>query len=83
MGFSLLGSMGSQILARNYHQGRSKFQSFSGRGTHNINFKSSEVRSRSAKISFSKSEAIEFEERTSPDEVNSISKIYADCGNLF
>ncbi|KAF5461160.1 hypothetical protein F2P56_020979 [Juglans regia] len=69
MGFSLVGSLGSQILVRNYHPGRSEIQSFSERGTHTINFKLSEVRSRSARISFSKREAIEFEERTSPDEV--------------
>ncbi|KAG2678186.1 hypothetical protein I3760_12G132000 [Carya illinoinensis] len=69
MGFSLVGSLGSQVLVRNYHPGRSKFQSFSERGTHTINFKLSEVRSPSARILFSKREAIEFEERTSPDEV--------------
>ncbi|KAG2678185.1 hypothetical protein I3760_12G132000 [Carya illinoinensis] len=69
MGFSLVGSLGSQVLVRNYHPGRSKFQSFSERGTHTINFKLSEVRSPSARILFSKREAIEFEERTSPDEI--------------
>jgi hypothetical protein len=64
MGFSMVGSLGSQISVRNSHQRRLKFQSFSERATHTITFKS-----HPAKVLLSKREAIEFEERTSPNEV--------------
>ncbi|XP_062168529.1 probable cytokinin riboside 5'-monophosphate phosphoribohydrolase LOGL9 [Alnus glutinosa] len=64
MGFSMVGSLGSQISVRNSHRRRLKFQSFSERATHTITFKS-----HPAKVLLSKREAIEFEERTSPNEV--------------
>lgn len=70
MGFTMVGSLGSQISVRNSHQRRLKFQSLSERVAHTITFKFQEARSRPAKVLFSKRESIEFEERTSPNEVN-------------
>ena len=70
MGFSMVGSLGSQICARNSHQRKLKFESFSHRRKHTLDFNFSKLRSHPAKILLSKRDAFEFEERTSPNEVN-------------
>ena len=70
MGFSMVGSLGSQIWARNSHQRKLKFESFSHRRKHTLDFNFSKLRSHPAKILLSKRDAFEFEERTSPNEVN-------------
>ncbi|KAF3955169.1 hypothetical protein CMV_019586 [Castanea mollissima] len=69
MGFSMVGSFGSQIWARNSHQRKLKFESFSHRRKHILDFNFSKLRSHPAKILLSKRDAFEFEERTSPNEV--------------
>ena len=71
MGFSMVGSLGSQILVRNCHQRKLKFESFAHGRKHTMDFNFAELRSHPAKILLSKKrDAIEFEERTSPNEVN-------------
>lgn len=68
MGFSMVGSLGSQMWARNSHQRKLKFESFSQRRKHTLDFNFSKHRSHPAKILLSKRDAFEFEERTSPNE---------------
>ncbi|KAM3744082.1 hypothetical protein ACB098_06G025000 [Castanea mollissima] len=72
MGFSMVGSFGSQIWARNSHQRKLKFESFSHRRKHILDFNFSKLRSHPAKILLSKRDAFEFEERTSPNEIASL-----------
>lgn len=70
MGFSMVGSLGSQILVRNCHQRKLKFESFAHGRKHTMDFNFSKLRSHPSKILLSKKrDAIEFEERTSPNEV--------------
>ncbi|XP_075668656.1 uncharacterized protein LOC142638511 isoform X2 [Castanea sativa] len=72
MGFSMVGSFGSQIWARNSHQRKLKFESFSHRRKHILDFNFSKLRSHPAKILLSQRDAFEFEERTSPNEIASL-----------
>ncbi|KAM1857243.1 hypothetical protein ACFX14_007371 [Malus domestica] len=69
MGFSVLGSVGSHILVRNSHEGTLKIQSFRERERPTISFELSRSRSYHGRIKSSKSELLDFDERTSPNEV--------------
>lgn len=70
MGFSMLGSLGSHIFVGNCRGNNVKFQFFSDIGRNTISFKLPKSRSVSGRVLSSKFEPIEFEERTSPTEVN-------------
>ncbi|KAM0997360.1 hypothetical protein ACFX13_007333 [Malus domestica] len=69
MGFSVLGSVGSHILVRNSYEGTLKIQSFRERERPTISFELSRSRSYHGRIKSSKSELLDFDERTSPNEV--------------
>ncbi|CAN6691498.1 unnamed protein product [Malus baccata var. baccata] len=69
MGFSVLGSVGSHILVRNSHEGTLKIQSFRERERPTISFELSRSRSYHGRIKSSKSELLDFDERTSANEV--------------
>lgn len=72
MGFSMLGLLGSHIFVGNCHGKNVKFQYFSEVGRNTIRFKLPKHRRVSGRVFSSKLESIEFEERTSPTEVNQV-----------
>ena len=70
-GFSMAASLGSHILLRNYHQRTVRFAPFSGgERRQTLSFKFSELKPHNPwRILVCKGEFVEFEERTSPNEV--------------
>lgn len=70
MGFSLLSSLGSCIFLGNYHERNVKFQNLSESKRKTASFKLSKFTHHSGRLLSSKFELIEFDERTSPHEVN-------------
>ncbi|KAM5585374.1 putative cytokinin riboside 5'-monophosphate phosphoribohydrolase LOGL10 [Rosa sericea] len=64
MAFSVLGSLGSHVFVRTSHQRPLTIQSVRERGRRNVSFKLSRSR-----VMSSKSELVDFDERTSPIEV--------------
>ncbi|KAF5727919.1 cytokinin riboside 5'-monophosphate phosphoribohydrolase LOGL10 isoform X1 [Tripterygium wilfordii] len=69
MGISLLGLLGSQVLVRDYHQSCVKIQSFTVREKFSISYKPPKFKLCIGNISVCKSEFIDMDERTSPNEV--------------
>ncbi|KAI4306174.1 hypothetical protein L6164_029475 [Bauhinia variegata] len=69
MGFSVVGSFGSLVVARSIHDRRLKCQLFSGIELNCIGFKCSKFRPLNRGVSLSKRESIEFDERKSPSEI--------------
>ncbi|XP_015870458.3 probable cytokinin riboside 5'-monophosphate phosphoribohydrolase LOGL10 isoform X2 [Ziziphus jujuba] len=69
MGFSMLASLGSHVLARNSCEGIVKFQYLPAMERHNVSFKISKFRCHSGRIVSSKHDPIDLEERASPSEV--------------
>lgn len=70
MGFSLVGSFGSHVLVRNSRLGTVKFQSLSGKEMINYNFMVPKFKTSPGRALLCKRELVDFEERTSPNEVN-------------
>lgn len=70
MGFSVLGSLGSHVLARHSCEGIVKFQYFPAMERHNGCFKISKFRCHSGRLVSSKHDPTEFEERASPSKVD-------------
>ena len=75
MGFAVLGSSGSYVTVRDSHQWNVRFRSFTLKERFGVgfklvkNFKDYNLGS----VSLCKGEVIDFEERTSPNEVNPMS----------
>lgn len=72
MGFSMLGSLGTQVFVGNSYGKKVKFQFFSEKTRNAIVFKPPRFGRLSGRATSSKSESYEFEERTSPTEVRRI-----------
>ncbi|KAF8391652.1 hypothetical protein HHK36_023959 [Tetracentron sinense] len=69
MGFSMVGLKGSQFFLRNDQQRMVKIQFFSGRESQPLNFKLPRCRPQPRRLLLCKPGYIDFEERTSPNEV--------------
>lgn len=69
MGFSVAATFGPHIFFRNCCEKPVNFPSFGHKEGHRVNFKLSEFKPRPRRISASKPEVFQFEERTSPNEV--------------
>ncbi|KAJ7960862.1 Cytokinin riboside 5'-monophosphate phosphoribohydrolase [Quillaja saponaria] len=69
MAFSVVGLLGSQILVKDLHKRRLKFQFLSEREQSGINFKFSKFGPLQGRILLSKRQSIDFDERKSPNEV--------------
>ncbi|EEF33344.1 probable cytokinin riboside 5'-monophosphate phosphoribohydrolase LOGL10 [Ricinus communis] len=71
MGFPLVGSLGSHVLVRNLYEKNIKLQSFDENGRFGVNFslRCSKSKPFPKRISLCKSELVDFEERTSPNEI--------------
>lgn len=72
MGFCVLGSLGSHVLVRNSCERSVKFQYFPAMERHNSSFKLPKFRCHSGRLVTSKLESTEFQERTSPNEVDPV-----------
>ena len=72
MGFSMLGSLGTQVFVGSSYGKKVKFQFFSEKTRNAIVFKPPRFGRLSGRATSSKSESCEFEERTSPTEVRRI-----------
>ncbi|OMP04312.1 Cytokinin riboside 5'-monophosphate phosphoribohydrolase LOG [Corchorus olitorius] len=71
MGFAVLGTLGSCVRVRDFHQWDVKFQSFTLKERFGVGFKLAKNSKayQSGRVSLCRSEFIDFEERTSPNEV--------------
>lgn len=72
MGFALLGSLGSCVSLKDSHQWNVKFQSFNLKERFGVGFKlvTNFKACNLVRVSLCKNEFVDFEERTSPNEVN-------------
>lgn len=70
MGFSVAALLGSHVVLRGTSETRIKCQSFCRTEQNNIGFKFSKHKAIKRGTFISKKESIEFDERKSPDEVN-------------
>lgn len=83
MGFSMLGFSGSYVSVRDYHQWNAKFHSFALKERFGVGFrwdKNFKDYNNLGRVSLCKHEFIDFEERTSPNEVR---KEIEECYKLI
>lgn len=77
MSFSALGSLGSHVLVKNFYEKTIKFPSLNEKERISLNIMHSKFKP-CRRISLCRSELVDFEKRTSPDEV-----IPVDISSLF